>query len=55
VIVVQVVYVHVVHLPRLHIDMLGNGTQLIEVGVGLWFCSVRFLNFGLLFGKNSCH
>jgi len=31
VIVVRVAHLHVVHLPRLHIDVSDNGTQLIEV------------------------
>jgi len=30
-IVARVVPAHVVHLPRLHVDLLDNGTQLIEV------------------------
>ena len=32
VIVVQVVHLHVVHLPRLHVDIFDNATPLIEVG-----------------------
>jgi len=30
-VVARVVQAHVVHLPRLRIDLLDNGTQLIEV------------------------
>jgi len=31
VVIAQVVNVHVVHLPRLHVDVLDNGTQLTQV------------------------
>jgi len=30
-IVVRVIHLHVVHLPRLHIDISANDTQLVEV------------------------
>jgi len=31
VVIAQVVNVHAVHLPRLHVDVLDNGTQLMQV------------------------